>query len=122
MTFADRVVGITLLLMSFLLILFQGYMTSGSGSKHIEISVDGELYGRYEFSDKEKTVDVITEFGENKIKIDNKAVWVEDASCPDKLDVKMGKIEKAGQMIVCLPNRLMIKISGNNEKVDKVTY
>ena len=67
-------------------------------------------------------VDVKTEFGENKIKIDNKAVWVEDASCPDKLDVKMGKIEKAGQMIVCLPNRLMIKISGNNEKVDKVTY
>lgn len=122
MTFADRIVGITLLIVSLLLIIFQGYVTSGDGSKYIEISVDGELYGRYEFSDKEKTVDVITEFGENKIKIDNKAVWVEDASCPDKLDVKMGKIENKGQMIVCLPNRLMVKISGNNEKVDKVTY
>jgi hypothetical protein len=122
MTFADRVVGITLLIVSLLLIIFQGYVTSGDGSKYIEISVDGELYGRYEFSDKEKTVDVSTEFGENSIKINNKAVWVEDASCPDKLDVKMGKIEKKGQMIVCLPNRLMVKISGNNEKVDKVTY
>ncbi len=122
MTFADRVVGITLLLISLLVILFQGFITSGEGIKHIDITVNGELYGRYEFSDKVKTVNVQTEFGENTVKINENSVWIEDASCPDKLDVKMGKIEKVGQMLVCLPNRLMVEISGNMDKVDKVTY
>lgn len=122
MTFADKAVCRILILVSLLVMVFQGSIVSGDRLKHIDISVNGKLYGRYEFSDEVKTVDVKTEFGENTIKIDEKSVWVEDASCPDKLDVKMGKIEDVGQMIVCIPNRLMIKISGNKDKVDKVTY
>jgi len=122
MTFADKIVSIALLVVSVIAIAFQGLWTLGDETGMVRITVDGELYGQYDFSYEEKTIEIKTEYGENIVKINENSVWVEDASCKDKLDVKAGKIEKSGQMIVCLPNRLLIEISGNDDKVDKVTY
>jgi hypothetical protein len=46
-----------------------------------------------------------------------------DASCPDKKDVKIGKITKTRQMIICAPNRVSVKLGGNTKlQVDKVSY
>ena len=48
---------------------------------------------------------------------------VTEASCPDKTDIQSGKITKPGQMIVCVPNRVTVRILGKNRvTVDKVTY
>ena len=41
------------------------------------------------------------------------------ASCPDKYCVSQSKISKAGETIVCLPNKLVIKISDVNENKDE---
>ena len=38
-----------------------------------------------------------------------------EADCPDQLDVKQGYISKVGEVIVCLPNRLVIEIKGVDE-------
>jgi hypothetical protein len=38
-----------------------------------------------------------------------------DADCPDKLCEKQGKISKNGQSIICLPNKIVIKINSDTD-------
>ena len=81
---------------------------------------DGILYGQYELNtDKEIIVKYKSEF--NKIEIKDSCVFVSDASCNDKLDVKQGKISKAGQSIICLPNRLIVTVKGETD-FDALSY
>ncbi|MGO0916151.1 NusG domain II-containing protein, partial [Clostridioides difficile] len=42
-------------------------------------------------------------------KIHDKGVEIVDASCPDKVCVHTGFINKPSQSIVCIPNRVSIK-------------
>lgn len=39
-------------------------------------------------------------------------VWVAHSDCPDQICVRGGKIDKPGQSLVCLPNRVVVKITG----------
>ena len=48
----------------------------------------------------------------NTITIKNGTVQMRNASCPDGLCVKQGSISKTGQIIICLPNKVVIEISG----------
>ncbi len=48
-------------------------------------------------------------------------VWIENASCPDKVCEHSGKIEKQGQSIICIPNAVSVEIDGENE-FDGMTY
>jgi len=59
----------------------------------------------------------------NIVSIDGDGVRVVEASCSDKLCIKQGNIDSPGQSIVCLPNKLVIKIIGdNNSPIDDITY
>ncbi|WP_461246869.1 NusG domain II-containing protein [Treponema sp. R6D11] len=49
------------------------------------------------------------------------SVYVREANCPDKLCKNQGKINKAGQSIICLPNKVVAKIVGTSE-VDTIAY
>jgi len=40
---------------------------------------------------------------------------LENAPCPLKICETMGPIEKSGEVIVCLPNRIVVKVSGPEE-------
>lgn len=84
---------------------------------YVEVEVAGKPYARYEmkrFSQPEKIV-IQTQYGTNTLVISDKEVRVVQADCPDKLDVKQGAIGKSGETIVCLPNKLVIKISGERD-------
>lgn len=47
-----------------------------------------------------------------RVIVKNGAAWVEDPTCPDRLCGEMGKISSAGQVILCVPNRIAVEISG----------
>ncbi|MCD7761061.1 MAG: NusG domain II-containing protein [Clostridiales bacterium] len=51
----------------------------------------------------------------NRVVIENGAVYIEEASCPDRLCVKQGKIRYAGDSLICLPNRVVVEITGQDE-------
>lgn len=44
------------------------------------------------------------------------------SSCPDKLCVKSGYLSKNGDTAACLPNKVVVKIENNKEKLDAVAY
>lgn len=50
--------------------------------------------------------------GTNILHIENGVAWLVDANCPDKLCVHQGKIDKTGEVITCLPNKLTVTVKG----------
>lgn len=54
--------------------------------------------------------------GTNELVIEDGAVWLEDASCPDQLCVHQGKIRYVGESIICLPNKVSVVIEGKPEE------
>jgi len=95
---------------------------SGDAAEGVIIEVDGAEYAKYYFNEisEIKTVEVFTKFGYNRVEIGKNYARVTDASCPNKLDVHMGAVTGSGQMIVCLPNRLIVRIFGNDKSIDAV--
>lgn len=62
--------------------------------------------------DVDATLTVTSSAGTNVICVQDGAVHVAHASCPNQDCVCQGEVSKAGQQIVCLPNQLVISIAG----------
>ena len=124
-TLGDKVVIVSVLAVA---LLFYGIFAVTAFSEFaevVEVRVDGELYATYSLSEirTSKKVKIQTDFGTNVLELTPDGVRITDASCPDKNDVKFGKITKVNQMLICLPNRLTVRLTGDGKsKVDKVTY
>jgi len=58
----------------------------------------------------------------NIILIENGKIRFEESTCPDKVCVKTGWLANEGDMAVCLPNQVIVKIEGVKSDVDGVTY
>ena len=46
----------------------------------------------------------------NVVKVENGSVHMSSASCPDKTCVERGEISRVGETVVCLPNKVVIRI------------
>lgn len=89
--------------------------------KYISVQVNGEEIKQITFSNEKKVYPIRTTFGINILEVNEDGVRVIEANCPDKLDVKFGRIDKVGQAIICIPNRLVIQIkSRQNNDLDVV--
>ena len=118
----DRFIFLFLLILSVASIIFTNVIFADRVAEFAVIEIDGREYGRYSLREKEaKVLDIKTNFGQNTVEISYGGVRVLDADCPDKLEVKAGRIDSAGEMLVCLPNRMIVRIEGERE-VDGVAY
>ncbi|NLY43648.1 MAG: NusG domain II-containing protein [Clostridiaceae bacterium] len=124
MTKGDKIIIVLVMGISFISMFLVNTLFYGTAGKSIVIEVDGELYAKYNFNEitSAKHVEIRTQYGYNKIEIESNRVRVVEADCPDQLDVLAGWIDKANQMIVCLPNRVVIRIEGEAEELDGVAY
>jgi hypothetical protein len=96
-----------------------------SSGEVVVIEVDGKLYGEYDLNTVEipKTIEIETNYGYNNIKILNEGIIMYESNCPDQICVNSGIINKANEMIVCLPNRVVVRIeSSSNHEIDGSTY
>ena len=60
--------------------------------------------------------------GPTRIRVEAGRVWIEEAPCPHKLCIRMGKIGKTGECIVCIPNRIVLRIVDiRGDELDGVT-
>ncbi|HHW00012.1 MAG TPA: NusG domain II-containing protein [Clostridiaceae bacterium] len=58
----------------------------------------------------------------NIILVEKGRIRFENADCPDLVCVKTGWLSEKGDLAVCLPNQAIIKIEGETEEVDGITY
>lgn len=85
------------------------FIISQRDGKIAKIYCDGELIEAIDLSKAEEsyTVDIN---GHNKALVENGKISMCYADCPDKLCIKMGSIADGSRDIVCLPNKIIIKI------------
>lgn len=94
------------------------YFVNTKSGDNIEIYVDNKLYKTYSIDDEDE-IKIESQEGYNIIKIHDHGVEMSEASCPDKVCVHAGFITKPSESIVCLPNKVHIKITTQNKDKDK---
>ena len=73
------------------------------------VTVDGDEAARYSLAENGTYA---LNGGSNTLVIRDGFAWMSEANCPDHVCMDMGKIQYEGQVIVCLPNRLVVSIEG----------
>lgn len=75
------------------------------------VNVDGKEYKRFPL-DTDAKYEIIENGQKNVLEIRDGHADMTDASCKDKLCVKQKTISLLGETIVCLPNRVVIEVTG----------
>ncbi|MGL4850736.1 MAG: NusG domain II-containing protein [Clostridium sp.] len=112
----DIFIIISLLIISFTpLIFFKVSSSNTSSKKFVTVKVNGVLKEQFNINE-DKTFNISTPHGNNKVSILDGIVSMSDADCTDKLCVNSKPISNIYQSIICLPHSLIIEIEGENEK------
>lgn len=90
------------------------FYVSGSKGDNVNVYVDGKLAGEYPLSG-DREVDIMGYGGgSNRLIIKDGSAFIDEASCPDKLCIHQGRINREGEELVCLPNRVVVRITGKD--------
>lgn len=100
------------LAVAFLLWFLLGYRKTGL---EVEITVDGALYGTYSLEEDQR-IPIETDGNTTNVLVieDGRADMIQ-ADCPDKLCVHQAAVSHVGETIVCLPNRVVVTVRGEEK-------
>lgn len=116
----DKGIFIAAVLLSSAALLLSGLLMGGERGSMVVIEVAGQIYGRYPLA--YKTVELSTPYGSNTVELSPEGVRVTASDCPDQREMREGMISQPGQLLICLPHRLVIRITGGNSDADVNTY
>ncbi len=95
-----------------------GYSRPGS---LVEATVDGEVLGAYPLAEARELALPGEEAITNRLVIAQGEAWMQWADCPDQICVEHRPISREGEEIVCLPNRIVVRVTGGDgPKTDAV--
>lgn len=102
--------------------LIQKFFFGKSGTRAI-IEQNGENIAELDLSKNTELVLNDGNGGSNTITVSNGQISVTDANCPDLVCVRTGSISKTGEVIACLPHKLIITISsGQTDSLDGLAW
>lgn len=112
----DAILIGSLLGISLLLLLFWNHAKGAQGT-FVTVTVNGSVYGTYALAENQ-TVPIKNKEGAvtNTLCIQNGKADMTEADCPDKLCVKQKAISAENETIVCLPNRVVVSVTGSKEE------
>lgn len=111
----DIIIILLLLSMSFVpYFLYSNKNKQGSGNNiYATITIDGEIYKVINLNEnKDLEFMIKTSHGNNKVVVHDGGISIVEADCNDGVCVHQGVAKKRGDMIVCLPHKLIIEIGG----------
>ena len=87
----------------------------------VSVFVDGRQTHHLSLKDV-RQIHVRGPAGVTTIHVENGYAWIDEAPCPQKICMRMGKISRTGEMVVCVPNRILLKIDGKDARnLDGIT-
>ena len=75
----------------------------------------GSVYGTYVLGEEQEIPIVQDGVTTNVLTIRDGRADMTEADCPDKLCVHQKAISKNHEMIVCLPNKVVVEVTGSEE-------
>lgn len=119
---ADLIVIGVIIGIAFLVYIFS-YLVGERNPGKVEIRQDGKLLSTYSLTENQTIIVPYDDGGYNLVLMNEGEVKVTDADCPDKLCVRQRGISRNGESIICLPHKMVIQISAEEESdLDAVTY
>ncbi len=109
----DIILIIALLLVGIVTLIIWHFLYNETGNK-VTVEQRGEEIGTFPLN---KDTEIPIEYkGEevNFLVIEDGYCYMKEAECPDHLCIKQGKIDKVGQTIVCMPNRVVVTVVGGD--------
>jgi len=88
-----------------------GFMQSSArDAEGVNIYKDGKLVSTIDIDENtEYKIDKLT------IKVENKYAFISESNCRCKTCIGFGKLSKAGQTAVCLPNKITVELFGKSD-------
>ncbi|HKJ04205.1 MAG TPA: NusG domain II-containing protein [Geopsychrobacteraceae bacterium] len=68
--------------------------------------------------DQARRFDIEGPLGMTQVEIDNGAVRMLSSPCPQKICIGLGKARRTGDLLACVPNRIVVRIEGDNEEAE----
>ena len=100
---ADIILIAALVILAVFATLFP-FLNSASGSEAVVLLNNEEIH-RLPLN-KNTQIDL----GTNLIKVENGEVYIETATCPDKVCVHHAPIKNKGDAIICVPNGVVVEV------------
>lgn len=105
---AAVIFGCAALLCAVFVFLYRG----AAESPVAEIAVDGKVVEKIPLFSAPREITVRSSGGFNVVRVGDGRAAVVSADCPDKVCVRTGEISRAGEGAVCLPHKLVVRITG----------
>ncbi len=121
MTKYDKIFIIIILLITTMLWLLPRLSNKNISNANILIYQENKLIGTYNINSN-KIIEIKRKNIYMKLEIKNKKVSVLDSACPLKTCAHCGWISRENQSIICIPQKIIIKIQGKKNKIDAITY
>ena len=116
MTVGDWIIAVGLL--AFSLIGIGWLATSAPGSRVVVTS--GEQTCFVANLDQYGQTDLEGPLGKTRLVIDEHGAYVTGSPCPRKLCISMGPAKYSGDLLACIPNRIMVRIENSDR--DEASY
>lgn len=88
----------------------------------VQVTADGKVINSLSLS-KDTTITINGYNGKNILQIKDGYASIIEADCPDKLCQKQKKIKYDGEMLVCLPHKVIVSVISQEEtKIDGIAY
>lgn len=122
----DVVIIVVLLIISFIPYgMLKSYQSVYEGKVYAVISIAGEEKKRIELKQgTDEEFIFSSQYGFNKVIVQDSKIGIVEADCRDGICIKEGLKGNVGERIVCLPNKLIIEILGeqkSNTKEDVIS-
>ena len=83
-------------------------------SATVKIIVDAEVVEELDLTKDTELIIHGAWGGTNTLIIENGTARISEASCPDKICVHQGPISQSGELMVCLPNEVIVRIDSED--------
>ena len=98
-------------------------MNNTKDTANVVVTIDGEVYGAYPLSEDRTERIELPDGSYNTLIISDGYADVSEASCPDQICVKHNHIRYSKESIVCLPNKVVVTVEGDEEnEIDGSTF
>lgn len=94
---------------------FEGFRLKEVKGSKVEIYVNSKLTFVENLKKEKSEIFVPTELGGIKVEFVDKKVRVISSNSPKKLIVKQGFISKAGETLIGVPDKVIIKVTGDSD-------
>ena len=110
MTDKDRKVVLALFWVTLLLLSALALFSYAGPPTMLVVRVEGTVVYRAPLEEARGTMEFSGPVGKSVVQVDGARVRMLWSDCPDKICMNMGWIASPGQVIVCLPNRVVVSL------------